>query len=139
MKTSISNRSSNEAIPLHRLVSHLQNSLMPRAVAKKSFIVNNVDKKHIAFTNENTLAFIVGGLIGNAICSSCEACIWVETIHEGNQIRLLVRNAEKFTYSTEMDSLTGILSAAGNAGVNIDLQREPTGAFTVIISMACAA
>ncbi|HWK03198.1 MAG TPA: hypothetical protein VNS58_06185 [Puia sp.] len=139
MKTSTSNQLSNEAVSLHRLVSRLQSGLMPRAVAKKSFIVNNVDKKHVALTDENTLAFIIDGLIGNAIYSSCNACIWIETVFKGNQIQLLVKNAEKFTYSAEMNSLTGMLRVADDAGVNIALHMEPTGAFTVIISMACAA
>ena len=128
-----------EPISLHGLVNRIQASLLPVAIDKKSFIVNEVDEKQAVTVDENILAFIIGGLVSNAVCSTSNACIRVEAICGEKDTRIVIRNTGLFIHSPQMFSLTTIMTAARKLGGSISLQKEITGAFTVTLCIAAAA
>ena len=120
-------------------MNRIQASLLPQAIDKKSLIINEVDKKDAVRMDENILAFIVGGLVSNAVCSTSNACIRVEAICGEKETQIVVRNTGLFVYSPHMFSLTTIMTAARKLGGSISLQKEVTGAFTVTLCIAAAA
>ena len=77
---------------LHELVKKIQISLLPQATSKKSFIVNDIAKSILLPAEENRLANIIGNLISNAIYSTSDCCIRVETECIAGQHQIRIRN-----------------------------------------------
>jgi hypothetical protein len=128
-----------ECICLHRMVSRIQTSFISQAVAKKSIIINEVDKNVQVFADDVILSFLLGCLISNAVCSTTHSCIHVETTQSPDGIQIAVRNNGKFDYSPGMHSLITMSNAASKLGGIIRLKSEPRGGFAIILSINAAA
>ncbi len=123
---------STPSVSLHNIVSRLQTGLMADAVDKKSLIINDVDKDLSVCADEDILAYVVGGILSNAVYSSSNSCIRVETIRDSTGTRLYVRNNGAFTYQSNMISLGDMLQAARRIGGGIGLKSEAGGRLTVM-------
>ena len=124
------------ATSLYELVKKLQRSLLPQATSKKSFIVNDVAKSGILPAEENTLAYIIGNLLSNAIHRTSDCCIRVETEYIGGQYLVRIRNNGAFAYSSYMHSLVHFVDVARKSGGNIGLETEENSGVTVVFSLA---
>lgn len=122
-------------ISIYQLVNKLQANLLPQAVQKKSFIINDVDRNISITADENILAYIVSSLVSNAIFSTSDCCIRIETIYAENGIQLKVRNNGTFVYSSMMCSLGNIVDAAHKLGGSIGVQSEENNRLTIVFSM----
>ena len=93
--------SANTTLPvsLFGLVNRLQASLLPEAVGKKSLIINDVDKSLSLRTDEQMLAYVVGGMLSNAICSNSDSCIRIETTRTANGLQLYIRSNGAIVYT----------------------------------------
>ena len=124
---------------LYELVSKLQLSLLPQATSKKSFIINDVDES-LAFTaEENTLSYVIGSLLSNAVYSSSDCCIRIETSFSGEQLQIRIRNNSVMAYCSYMHIPGNFVDAAKKLGGNIGLEKEGNSAITVVFSLSKAA
>lgn len=121
---------------LHDLVKKLQISLMPQATAKKSFIVNDVCKSVTVTAEENSLAYIIGNLLSNAIYRTAGCCIRIETEYIAGQHLIRIRNNGAFAYSSYMHSLVHFVDVARKLGGNIGLETEENSGVTIVFSLA---
>jgi signal transduction histidine kinase len=126
-------------ISLHELINRVAAGLLPQAIGKRSFIINEADDSLFVSMEEDILAFVVGGLISNAVCSTSHACIRIETARNDRNVQVVIRNNGSFTYSPNTCSLTSMLGAARKLGGGISLKSEPGGGFSVALSIAAAA
>ncbi len=120
---------------LHQLVNRLQNGLLQQAVEKKSIIINDVDKTLSIRTDEDMLAYLIGSIMGNAVFSTSNCCIRVETVCTEDAIHVRVKNNGVFIYSSRMFSLGNIVDAATKLGGNISLETEEKG-MAVVFSIS---
>jgi C4-dicarboxylate-specific signal transduction histidine kinase len=123
-------------ISLHNLVDRLMDSFIPLAVAKNSFIVNDIDAAFDIQADEQVLAFVVGNLLSNVISSSKSVCIRVEAIRKENGIQLKVRNNGAFFYSTVAHSFAPVLEAAKQLGGSINIYNQKNEGTVITFSMA---
>jgi len=115
---------------LHELVKKLQISLLPQATSKKSFIVNDVAASVALPAEENTLAYIIGNLLSNAIYRTSECCIRVETECIGGQHQIRIRNSGAFTYSSYIHSLVHFLMLPENlVAISVSKPRKTAGSL----------
>ena len=121
---------------LYELVKKLQISLLPQATSKKSFIVNDVAKSVALPAEENTLAYIIGNLLSNAIYRTSDCCIRVETECIAGQYQIRIRNSGAFAYSSYMHSLVHFVDVARKSGGDIGLETEENSGVTVVFSLA---
>ncbi|HTE11754.1 MAG TPA: hypothetical protein VK645_12295 [Chitinophagaceae bacterium] len=121
---------------LYELVQKLQISLLPQATGKKSFIVNDIDKNVTVVAEENSLAYIIGNLLSNAIYRTSNCCIRVETEFIAGQHQIRIRNNGAFAYSSYMHSLVHFVDVARKSGGNIGLETEENNGVTVVFSLA---
>jgi signal transduction histidine kinase len=121
---------------LYELVKKLQTSLLPQATAKRSFIVNEVNKALMVPAEENALAYIVGNLLSNAVYRTSGCCIRVETTCIAGQHQIRIRNNGAFTFSSYMNSLVHFIDVARRLGGNIALETEENSGITVVFSLA---
>lgn len=126
----------NNATCLHKLVNKLQLSLLSRTTARKSFIVNDIDKLVTVSAEENMLAYVIGSLLINLVYSSTCSCIRIETASEDNQLQIRIRNISAFVSGNYIQIPGHFLDAAKKLGGNIGLEAEENKGITVIFSLA---
>jgi len=122
--------------PLYDLVKKLQISLLPQATNKNSFIINDIDKSVTVSAEENSLAYIIGNLLSNAIYRTSDCCIRVETECIAGQHQIRIRNNGAFAYSSYMHSLVHFVDVARKLGGNIGLETEENSGVTIVYSLA---
>ena len=118
------NNAPGTAVSLRQIVSRLQTSFIPLAVSKKSLIINDVDASLHLQADEQTLAFVVGNLLTNAIISSKSVCIRVEAIQTDQGVQIRVRHNGASFHSTVANSFIQIIEAARSMGGNINIYNQ---------------
>lgn len=126
----------NSGTLLYELIRKLQNSLLPQATLKKSFIVNDVDRSFTLDANEDTLAYILGNLLSNAVRRTSGSCIRIEAAQAAGRTLVRIRNNGAFAFSSYINSLVHFVDIARGVGGNIGLETEENNGVTVVFSMA---
>lgn len=125
----------SETISLRQLVSRLLNSFIPMAVTNNSLIVNDVQENVQVKADEQTLAFVVGNLLTNAINSSKSVCIRVEAVKHSNGTEIRVRHNGASFHSTVAHSFLQAMEAARSLGGNINIHNQRYEGTTITFYM----
>lgn len=125
-----------EPVALHQMTRSLMNSFIPLAVAKKSFIINDVDPALRLQVDQQVLAFVVGYLLSNAISSTQSACIRIEGVKTPDGIQIRVRMHATNFYSTVSGGYGQILEAAYLLGGNIHIHNQCHEGMVISLSLA---
>jgi signal transduction histidine kinase len=131
--TTVSNANN---ISVHNLVDRLMDSFLPLAVAKRSFIINDIDAEFNVEADEQVLAFVIGSLMSNMINSSKSVCIRVQAKRTEKGIQLRVSNDGAFFYSTVANSFAPVVEAARQLGGNINIYNQKHEGTVITFSMA---
>lgn len=121
---------------LYQLVDKLMDSFIPLAVAKRSFIINDIDPGFNVEADEQVLAFVVGSLMSNMINSSKSVCMRVQAKRTENGIQLRVSNNGAFFYSTIANSFAPVVEAAKQLGGHINIYNQKHEGTVITLSMA---
>ena len=124
-----------DAISLRQLVSRLLNSFIPMAVTNSSLIVNDVRADVQVKADEQTLAFVVGNLLTNAINSSKSVCIRVEAVKHSHGTEIRVRHNGASFHSTVAHSFLQAMEAARSLGGNINIHNQRYEGTTITFYM----
>lgn len=123
-------------ISLHQLVSRLLDSYIPMAVAKNSFIINDVHSGVQLKADEQVLSFVVGNLLTNAINTSNMVCIRVEAVKTETGVQIRVRHNGASYYSTVASSFSQAMEAARILGGNINIYNSWNEGTTITFYLA---
>src|ERR1700749_600400 len=108
-------------IPLHRFVDELTAGLLPRAVSRKSIIINQIDRNLEVGSDENLLAFVLWNLLDKAVDSTQNECIHIESVQEGGSTMIGVRNAGVYFYRSCANCFRQMQDAAEKLGGSISI------------------
>lgn len=108
-------------IPLHRFVDELTAGLLPRAVSRKSIIINQIDRNIVLGSDENLLAFVLWNLLDKAVDCTQSECIHIESIQEGGSTMIRVRNAGVYFYRSCANCFRQVQDAAEKLGGSISI------------------
>jgi hypothetical protein len=113
-------------ILLHRFVDELTAGLVPRAVSRKTIIINQIDRELEVGSDENLLAFVLWNLLDRAVNSTQNECIHVESVRNGGSTMILVRNAGVYFYRTLSNNFRQVQYAAEKLGgtISVDYTRD---------------
>ena len=125
-------------ILLHRFVDELMTGLLPRAVSRKTIIINQIDRDLELGTDENLLAFILWNLLDRAVCCTQNECIHVESIQEGEKTMIRVRNAGIYYYRTLSNNFRQVQHAAEKLGGTITVDYTGETCTTVALTLRAA-
>lgn len=135
-QTSTNSTNPNSQVSIYHLVNKLQANLLPHAVRKRSFIINDVEKDLCVAADENMLSFIVSGLLSNTIFGKPGSCIRIEAVTNEQGMQLKIRSNGSFSYSSRLYSLGNIMDAARQVGGNIGLLNESNSGMAIVFSIA---
>ncbi|HXD79757.1 MAG TPA: hypothetical protein VN616_18200 [Puia sp.] len=125
-------------ILLHRFVDELTAGLLPRAVSRKTIIINQIDRELELGTDENLLAFILWNLLDRAVACTQNECIHVESMREGDATMIRVRNAGVYFYRTLADNFRQVQHAAEKLGGTISVDYTVDTCTTVALTLRAA-
>jgi hypothetical protein len=126
-------------ILLHRFVDELMAGLLPRAVSRKTIIVNQIDRDLELGADENLLAFVLWNLLDRAVNSTRDECIHIESAKNGDSTMIRFRNAGVYFYRTLSNNFRQVQHAAEELGgtISVDYTQE-TGCTTVALTLRAA-
>jgi K+-sensing histidine kinase KdpD len=120
-------------ISLHRFVDELTAGLLPRAVSRKTIIINQIDRDLEVGTDENLLAFVLWNLLDRAVNCTQNECIHIESVRVGESTMIRVRNAGVYFYRTLANNFRQVQHAAEKLGgtISIDYAEDTTVVLTL--------
>lgn len=126
-------------ILLHRFVDELMAGLLPRAVSRKTIIINQIDRDLELGTDENLLAFVLWNLLDRAVNSTQNECIHIESARNGGSTVIRLRNAGVYFYRTLSNNFRQVQHAAEKLGGTITVDyTEETCCTTVALTLRAA-
>src|SRR5258708_16310650 len=114
-------------IILHQFGDELTAGLLPRAVSRKTLIINQIDRNLEVGSDENLLAFILWNLLDKAVESTQNECIHVESVCEGESTMIRVRNAGVYFYRSCANCFRQVQDAAEKLGGTISIDSWDMG------------
>jgi C4-dicarboxylate-specific signal transduction histidine kinase len=128
----------NSNVQLHPLIDQLMKAYLPQAVKQSSFIINDVKPGLCLMINEQTLAHVLGNLIGQVVQVTTNGCIRVYAEDQGKFVQIglkevMMSNHEPFF----LQNLSGLYEALKKLGGNISIDDKiPNGAI-ISITIPC--
>jgi hypothetical protein len=126
-------------ILLHRFVDELMAGILPRAVSRKTIIINQIDRDLELGADENLLAFVLWNLLDRAVNSTQNECIHIESVRNNHHTVIRVRNAGVYFYRTLSNNFRQVQHAAEKLGGTITVDyAEDTCCTTVALTLRAA-
>jgi K+-sensing histidine kinase KdpD len=123
-------------ILLHRFVDELMAGLLPRALSRKTIIINQIDRDLELGADENLLAFVLWNLLDRAISSTQNECIHIESARDAGNTVIRVRDAGVYFYRTLSNNFRQVQHAAEKLGGTISVDyTEETCCTTVALTL----
>jgi signal transduction histidine kinase len=123
---------------LHRFVDELLEGLLPRAVSRKTIIINQIDRDLELPTDENLLAFVLWNLLDRAVSCTQNECIHIESVRNGDSTMIRVRNAGVYFYRTLCSNFRQVQHAAEKLGGTISVEYTEGTCTTVALTLRAA-
>ena len=122
-------------IALHKLVDQLMKGLLPLAVRRKSFILNNIDRDFRLNTDEDMLALVLWNMLNGAVTNTENECIHVDAVLNGHCTMIQVKDKGSYFYSSISDRLKQLQPVVEKLGgfisIYSDTIKGTTIAFTI--------
>jgi K+-sensing histidine kinase KdpD len=120
-------------------VDELMAGLLPRAVSRKTIIINQIDRDLELGADENLLAFVLWNLLDRAVSSTQNECIHIESARNGDSTTIRVRNAGVYFYRTLSNNFRQVQHAAEKLRGTITVDyTEDTCCTTVALTLRAA-
>ena len=131
MNPAATGQASQQPMPLHKLVDELLTSLLPRASALKSSIVNDINQDLQVNTDQNLLASVLGSLLYNTVSHSWSNQIKVSANVYGLVTYVRVRNNIRENENQLLENLSQIQPLAEKLGGSISITENMLNGTTI--------
>lgn len=114
-------------VALHQLVDKLIIGLLPIAVSRKSFIVNDVPPGAMVSTDENMLSLILSTLLSRAVTATQSQCVRVDADATGDCTVIKLKDRTGSFYKAVCRSLKQEQMIAEKIGGFISINQHGNG------------
>ena len=124
----------NNHTDLHLLVNDVLNSILPLALSRKSFIVNDVSHNMIIYADKDILALVLGDLIKTTLAYAENDCIRVSANYFSDTVFLNVKETSQRPYAAVAESVERIQPLAEKLGGCITVNSDGSNRVSISLS-----
>jgi len=121
---------SNSPFLLQTLAGSIIKSLLPAAVRKNSFIINDIPKSFVIDADEQIIASLLNAFIEEGIMNSCNNCIRIGANFSGNFVVLYIKETN---HSSSYNQLQNFQSQIEKVGGHIGIAYEKGNITTLTL------
>ena len=123
-------------ISLKELANNLIKGILPTAVSRNSFIVNDIPDEAILDADENVVAHILGSLLNNTVSSSHDGCIRISAAQEDSYTTITV-NDNNNDYSRFISGkMAKVKPAITKMGGDLNFEFNQRNSITILVSFS---
>ncbi len=119
---------------LHQLVGLTTGNLMPSAVQRNSFIVNEVSRKFIILTNEKILSIVLNSLLSTVVSHTKHGCIRIKAKKHDDIICVSIRDNSSFSNYADTRSLEKVRLLAKKMNGSVSIRNIEDKFTTILLS-----
>ena len=121
---------SNSSFLLQTLASSIIKSLLPAAVRKNSFIINDIPNSFVIDADEQIIASLLTGFVEEGITNSYNNCIRIGAKFSGNFVVLCIKETN---HSSSYNQLQNFQSQIEKVGGHIGIAYEKGNVTTLTL------
>ena len=130
---------SNPPFVLQSLVSTVIKSLLPAAVRKNSFIINDIPENFVIDADEQIIESLLTGFVEEGITSGCNNCIRIGANFNGNFVMLYIKESNHANGYNQLQNLqSNIEKVGGHIGITYEKGNTTTLTFCFQQQLAAA-
>lgn len=123
-------------ISLKALANDLIKGVLPTAIARNSFIINDIPDQAILDVDENVVAHILGSLLNNTVSSSHDGCIRISATQEDSYTTVTV-NDNNNDYSRFISGkMAKVKPAITKIGGDLNFEFNQRNSITILVSFS---
>jgi signal transduction histidine kinase len=121
-------------IALRQLTNQLIKGILPSAISRNSFIVNDIPAETSLYADENLVAHILSNLLNNTVGSSHDGCIRVSAKQEDNHIIISVKDNNNDYSRFISGKMTKVKPAVNKIGGDLSFEFTQRNSITILVS-----
>jgi hypothetical protein len=123
-------------VALKNLANQLIKGLLPTAISRNSFIINDIPAEASIDADEELVAHILGSLLNNTISSSHNGCIRVSVSNEDGYTTLSVEDNNNDYSRFISGKMAKIKPAVKKIGGDLAFEFNKRNSITILVSFA---
>ena len=123
-------------VALKDLANQLIKGLLPAAISRNSFIINDIPEDACIVADEELIAHILGSLLNNTISSSHDGCIRVAASEEDGYTTLSVEDNNNDYSRFISGKMAKIKPAVKKIGGDLAFEFNKRNSITILVSFA---
>ena len=128
----------NSSVQLHPLIDQLTKAYLPQAVKQSSFIINDVNPGFSLTIHEQTLAHVLGNLIGQVVKVTNNGCIRVYAEEQGKFVQIGFKDIMMVHHEPLLlQNLPGLFEALKKLGGNICIDEQIPNSTIISVTFPC--
>ncbi|MEJ0101814.1 MAG: hypothetical protein WDO19_04285 [Bacteroidota bacterium] len=121
-------------IALRQLTNQLIKGILPSAISRNSFIINDIPAETNLFADESLVAHILSSLLNNTVGSSHNGCIRVSAKQEDNHIIISVKDNNNDYSRFISGKMTKVKPAVNKIGGDLSFEFTQRNSITILVS-----
>ncbi|SRR5260221_8943176 len=121
-------------IALRQLTNQLIKGILPSAISRNSFIVNDIPDETSLYADENLVAHILSNLLNNTVGSSHHGCIRVSATQEDNYITISVKDNNNDYSRFISGKMTKVKPVVNKIGGDLSFEFTQRNSITILVS-----
>ncbi len=121
-------------IALRQLTNQLIKGILPSAISRNSFIINDIPAETNLFADESLVAQNFSSLLNNTVGSSHNGCIRVSAKQEDNHIIISVKDNNNDYSRFISGKMTKVKPAVNKIGGDLSFEFTQRNSITILVS-----
>jgi signal transduction histidine kinase len=121
---------------LRQIAKQIINEILPAAISRNSFIINDIPAETSLNADEKLIAHILGNLLNNTVSSSHHGCIRISAKEEDDYIILSVKDNNNDYSRFISGKMTKVKPVVKKIGGDLSFEFNQRNSITILVSFS---
>ena len=121
-------------IALREITNNLIKEVLPSAIGRNSFIINDISSDTRLRADKNQIAHILGNLLNNTVNSSHNGCIRVSAVEEDGYVTISVKDNNNDYSRFISGKMTKVEPAVKRIGGDLSFEFNQRNSIKILVS-----